>query len=764
MSYFDLGMDKKLIVPYADFLKAMKPEFAFIGDTAEIVDLVRCLYLPNANSVKLVGSRGAGVTALMDALVYHQTSDFMPDDFMVRPIYKFNSNSLFSTSDTNLIEKRFNEAMEELQKQYRQRRVKPIVVIDDGTTFVDNAPQHVVNGLIEASIRADYVDIIIGVDKKSIEEFHEAHPEFKDSFSRKDVNEPNREQTLEILRHHAKKHAAKNVLLPDEVLNHAIDITDRFKGMYDTAQPNRVIRLVDSAATAFRIKIHSNAPGSYEKELQLNELIGRCQTEGLSLDDASTPYFAEMERLRAELVASKEQWDVHREKIKGLQDDIRKFDALIGTAQLEINDLDEQTMEQTFRDLRDTYDEEAEGHPLFKGRAKADILRLDRDSLLKFAQFDMLVHRNPRVKDLMASISKYTAAIQHKQTELLGLSEVMHKDVAMPPSVVDDEATKVTKSPVGGISGRLRENLRNGVELMRESVYGQDHVIEPIVKALQRAAAGLNDPDRPLGVFQIAGPPGTGKTWTAEQLAVKLFGSKDYYEELNMNDYGAEHNVSSLFGAPPGYAGHGKKGRLIQIGQDKPFCVLCLDEIEKAHYDVRQALLTVMSAGRAVGLDGEIADFRNIIIISTSNFGNDQGIWNGEYDAGVEQFHKIIRTSGHVFSPEYLDRHDALLCAGPLDHAALSKIVTRAVSKLEKNAQRNNPDFSLLVDAGSVTAFVNEHCMGKSGRHAGRLINQVIGDKLVDIILSAAKVSGSLAATYNPDIKTFEFEFKGKDA
>ncbi len=763
MRYFDLGMDKKLIVPYADYLKAMKPDFAFIGDTSEIVDLVRCLYLPSANSVKLVGARGAGVTALMDALVHHQTASFMPDDFMVRPIFKFNANSLFSTSDSGLIDKRFYEALEELQRHNRQRKVKPIVVIDDGTTFIDNAPQHVVNGLIEAAVRADYVDIIIGVDKKHIDEFHEAHPEFRDSFSRKDINEPQRDQLLEIARHHAKKHAAKNVILTDQVLLHAIDITDRFKSMYDTAQPNRVIRLIDGAATAFRIKIHSNAPGSYEKELVLTDLIAKSQAEGFKTTDEAGPYYKEIRILQNALDAAGEQWDQHRENIKSFQEDIRKFDAMIGAAQIEIETLDEATRNEFFRDLKEVYSETVEGDSVFKGRARTDILNLDRDSLLKFAEFDMSVHRNPRIKELNADIAKWTQAIQKKQDELLALSDVMHKDVVMPPSVIDDEATKVTKSPVGGISGRLRENLRNGVALMKESVYGQDHVLEPIVKSLQRAAAGLNDPDKPLGVFMIAGPPGTGKTWTAKQLAVKLFGDEAYYEELNMNDYGAEHNVSSLFGAPPGYAGHGKKGRLIQIGQDKPFCVLCLDEIEKAHYDVRQALLTVMSAGRAVGLDGEVADFRNIIIISTTNFGNDRGIWNGDYEEGVRLFNGLIRSSGQDFSPEYLDRHDALLCAGPLDRSSLAKIVTRAIKTLEKNAQRNNPDFALAVDETSVNEFVDEHCFGKSGRHAGRLINQVIGDKLVDIILAAAKVSGTLTARYDDGMKTFDFAFTAKE-
>ncbi len=759
MSYFDLGMDKNLVVPYAEYLKAIKPDFAYIGDTSEIVDVVRCLYLPSANSVKLVGPRGSGVTVLMDALVHHQTSKFMPDDFMIRPIFRFNANNLFSTSDTSAIEKRFNDAMENLQRQYRQRKTKPIVVIDDGTTFVDNAPQHVINGLIEAAVRADYIDIIIGVDKKHEENLNAAHPEFRDSFTTKEVSEPQKDQVLQILRHHADKHLKQGVALSDKALLHAYDITDRFKSMYETAQPNRVIRLLDSAATAFRIRIHSSAPGAYEKEEELHSVETQARFEGFEPDSPENPYRVKIDTLKDELAKIKSGWDDHRHAIRAIQDDIRKFEVLIATAEREIEVIDAQTKDTFFRDLRDTYKDQPEGDPVFKGSEKTRVLNFDRDQMLEFAEFDLVVHRNPKIKTLNDDISKYSAAIQYKQQELLTLGDVDHKAVHMPTTFIDDEATKVTKTPVGGISGRLRENLLQGVPLMKEAVFGQDHVIEPIVKSLQRAAAGLNDPNRPLGVFMIAGPPGVGKTWLAKQLAVKLFGSMDYYVELNMNDYAAEHNVASLFGAPPGYAGHGKKGRLIQIGQEKPFSVLCLDEIEKAHYEVRQALLTVMSAGRAVGQDGEEADFRNIIIISTSNFGNGTGIWNGDFASGVELFQNLIRSSGDVFSPEYIDRHDGLLCAGPLDRHALSSIVKRAINSLETNAKRNNPEFSIKTDDNSIESFVDDHCFGMSGRRAERLINQMIGDRVVDIILSQERVSGELLSTYDKLEKVFKFQF-----
>ncbi len=755
--YFKLGMDKKLIVPYAEYMKAMKPDFQFVGDTADIVDLVRCLYLPSANSVKVVGPRGSGSTVLMDALCHHQTSGFMPDDFMIRPIYKFNSNNLFSTADASTIEKRFASAMEDLQRTFSQRKVKPILIIDDGCTFADNAPQHVINGLVEAAVRADYVDLVVGVDKKKEDEFNAKHPEFVNSFTTKEIKEPDDARILAILEHQATKHAEGGILSNKEALEHIIEITQRFKGMYETAQPNRSIRLLDSSATAFRIEIHSRAPGSYETEKKLEDLdlkIASGKVEGGELESMTN----DAEALRIELQTGKEEWTLHRGKIKALQEDIRKFDVMIATAQQEIDALDDGTKEAFYKDIKGMLSDVEEGDPAFKGRAKSDILNLSRDDLLKFAEFDLLVHRNPKIRELNGNISKYTEATEKKQTELTGMSDKMHQDIYMPTSIIDDIASAETKTPVGGVSGRLRDNLRNGVALMQESVFGQDHVIEPMVKSLQRAAAGLNDPDRPLGAFMIAGPPGTGKSWIGEQLAIKLFGSKEYFAVLDMENYKQDHTISALLGAPPGYSGYGKKGKLIEIAQNQPFCVLLLDEIEKAHYEVRQALLKAKGSGRLVGLDGEEADFRNIIIVETTNYG--QEVWiDNDFDTAQALLMEKMRTDLTVFSPEYLDRNDAVLCAGPLGAAPLAKIVGKEISGMEKKAQRRHPELRLDVSQESIQQFVEDHCLGKSGRRSEMIVNQMIGDHLTEIMLAGAETSGTLKAQYNPDKQNFNFDF-----
>jgi ATP-dependent Clp protease ATP-binding subunit ClpA len=528
-----------------------------------------------------------------------------------------------------------------------------------------------------------------------------------------------------------------------------------------TAQPGRAKRLFDIAATDFKNKIHSRAPGSYEKEVMLNDLKMQVQANGLEGDELEA-INTQIETLTIELEEATVEWDKHRAEIKDIQTDIRKFSVLIQTAQQEIDALDNEVKDRFFKDYKEVFALAPEGDEVFKGLTKNAVMNLDRDTMLEFMDFEMAVHRSTRVSEHLGKIETYTEGLGRKQEKLNEMTKAAHQDTVMPTVIVDDVAAEETKTPVGGVSGRLTENLRTGVELMQQTVFGQDHVIKPIVQSLQRAAAGLNDPDRPLGSFMIAGPPGTGKSWTAEQIAVKLFGSKDYYVEINMNDYAEKHTVSALIGAPPGYEGYGTRGRLIEIGQDMPFCVLCLDEIEKAHPDIRQALLAVKGKGYMRGLDGEEADFRNIIIVETSNFGNDKGIWNGTYEEGVDQLHQLLRTSGDVFSPEYLDRNDAVLCAGPLGEVPLNQIVNRELEKLESKAQRKHPELSIDVPAESVKQFVLDHCLGKSGRRSEMLINKAIGDHLTNLLMKGGQVSGSLNAQYNPDSESFDLDFVKK--
>ncbi len=760
MPYFKLGMDKKVIVPYHDYLKAMKPEFEYVGGKEEVSDLVRCLFLPSANSVKVIAPRGVGCTSLLDGLVHYQQDDFIPDEMMIRPIFKLNGNNLFNTADNKIIEVRFQEALDELKKYAQLRKVKPILVIDENGNFVSNAPRHVINALVEAAVVADYIDVIISVDAKREVEFNVKHPEFSSSFTSKYLEEPKKENLQPILRFHANKHARHGVVVADETLDHIIDITDRFKGLYDTAQPNRAIRLLDSSATAFRMDIHSRPPGMGQKEERLEGL--RAQVD--HAEGESAPRIREqLEALESEISEAQQEWDQHRVQIKEKQDAIREFDNLITENEREIQRLDAETCANNFQIIRRMLEGMDANDPCFKGRHKPDVLKLGEEDLLKFVDFDINTERNPRVKELSRRIEDISSRVSRLQSELSALSQKLHVQEKMPSAFVDEIASAQTKTPVGGIGGRLRESLKNGVALMKQTVFGQDHVIEPIIRSLQRTAAGLNDPNRPLGVFMIPGPPGNGKTYITEQLAVQLFGSMDFYYRIDMENYKAEHTVSALIGAPPGYAGHGKKGLLIEVVQNMPFGVLALDEITEAHYEVRQALLKAMSSGELIGLDGEKADFRNVIIVSTTNYGQELWLDNNFATASRLVMEKMFRDTT-TFSPQYLDRHDAILCTGPLDDAALQRIAKRQIGTLRTASQRRHPDLDIAIPEPDIRAFIENQATGKSGRAVKRMFDQVVGDKLTEVILWNDTASGLITARYDAPSGSFVFDHDSQTA
>ena len=754
--YFELGMDKKVIVPYPDYLEAMKPDFDYVGDKGEIKDLVRCLHLPNANSVKVVGRRGVGVTALFDGLTQHQNSDFMPDEFMIRPIFKLNSSNLFNTSDDKASETRFKGALEELKTFAQQRKVKPFLIIDDGSDFVANAPQYMVNALIQAAIVADYVDLIIGVDEKKEKDFDEKHPEFRASFTTKKLDEPKKDQILAVLRNRAKSYVDKGVDISDDTLSHIVEITERFKGLYNTVQPNRSMRLLDSSATAFRLEIHSRPPGIRAKEETLEMLM--LEKESAESDAEQESIAGRIEALELEISQSQAEWDEHRGRIKSKQDTIRKFDRLIAEADVQINAYNEETKQQNEEIIRKHLEALPDGHEDFKGQRKNDIMALDRDGLLKFAEFDLKLQQNPKVRELKKERSDYSTNVVALQGELEELSAEMHIQEEMPSSYVDAIASAETGTPVNGMSGEVYQNIKNAVPLLQKTVFGQDRVIGKISTALRRQAAGLGDPNRPLGNYLVLGPPGNGKTYTGEQIAEQIFGSSEYCSTIPMQSYMEKHTVSRLLSAPPGYAGYEDTALLVEIAQKMPFGVLILDEIEKAHPDIRQALLRIMDKGEFEALNGDRADFRNIVLYSTSNYGQD--IWlehEDDFDTAETMIMKRIRQDVTIFSPEYLDRHDEILCTGPLDLSALTNIAKKEVRALQASVAKTGMKIDISED--DIRAYSGENFLRKSGRHTKRVIRSIIGEPIADIKLDNPKASGILTGRLN-DRGEFVFDYQ----
>ena len=332
--------------------------------------------------------------------------------------------------------------------------------------------------------------------------------------------------------------------------------------------------------------------------------------------------------------------------------------------------------------------------------------------------------------------------------------EQWEKDLSKNRETVDaDKIAEVvammTGVPVQRIAQSEGIRLLNMKDELKQSIIGQDEAIDKIVKAIQRNRVGLKDPNRPIGTFMFLGPTGVGKTHTAKKLAEFLFDSRDALIRVDMSEYMEKFSVSRLVGAPPGYVGYEEGGQLTEKVRRRPYSVVLLDEIEKAHPDVFNMLLQVMDEGRLTDSLGRQVDFKNTIIIMTSNIGTRQlkdfgggvGFNTGrnekEYSRGV-----IQKALNRTFAPEFLNRVDDIVMFNSLDKDALYKIIDIEIEGFHKRAAELG--YQLTV-TDSAKEFIVEKGFDKQygARPLKRAIQQYIEDELAEMILRAEVNQGT---------------------
>ncbi len=313
------------------------------------------------------------------------------------------------------------------------------------------------------------------------------------------------------------------------------------------------------------------------------------------------------------------------------------------------------------------------------------------------------------------------------------------------PITVDDIAAVVSMMsgvPVQRVQKAETERLRTMDEVLRRRVIGQDEAVETIVKAIRRSRLGLRDPHRPIGTFFFLGPTGVGKTYLAQCLAEEMFGSRDAIIRFDMSEYMEKHAVSLLVGAPPGYVAHEDGGKLTEAVRRKPYSIVLFDEIEKAHPDIFNILLQVLDEGRLTDRQGHVVDFRNTIIILTSNVGTRQlkdfgagiGFGVSELDAKTSN-QMLLKALQKSFPPEFVNRIDNVITFQPLSREALARIVTIEVALLQERLRKTGHQLVLTPEAE--TALLERSYDPQNGaRPIRRAIQTYLEDPLTDILLA----------------------------
>ncbi|MBV9805516.1 MAG: ATP-dependent chaperone ClpB, partial [Solirubrobacterales bacterium] len=594
-----------------------------IGRDDEIRRVIQVLSRRTKNNPVLIGEPGVGKTAIVEGLAQRIVSGDVPESLKDRRLVALDLSAMVAGSKYR---GEFEDRLKAVLKEIADARGQIIVFIDELHTIVGagaaegamDAGNMLKPMLARGELRA--------VGATTLDEYRkhiEKDPALERRFQPVYVGEPTMEDTIAILRGLKERYQVHHkVRIQDSALVAAATLSQRY--IADRFLPDKAIDLVDEAASRIRMEIDSKPTEIDEVDRHIMQLEIELQSLGSEDDDPGT--VARREQLERALAEERERSDAMHAEWQ------REKESVGAVADLQ------EKIEQAKLELE-------------KAQREAD---LGRAAELQYGTIPDLE------KQLAAAAeAEHDAAGDHAPKFL--------KDVVDAEDVAEVVA-KWTGIPVSRLMEGEIEKLVHMEERLHQRVIGQDEPVEAVSNALRRSRAGLQDPDRPIGTFLFIGPTGVGKTELARALAEFMFDSQDAMIRIDMSEYMEKHSVSRLVGAPPGYVGYDEGGQLTEAVRRRPYSVVLLDEIEKAHPDVFNALLQVMDDGRLTDGQGRTVSFKNTVLIMTSNIG---GV-GGSLRAGVESH----------FRPEFVNRLDDIVEFHALSREQIGEIVELQVARL----------------------------------------------------------------------------------
>ena len=612
-----------------------------IGRDEEIRRLLQILTRRTKNNPILVGEPGVGKTAIAEGLTHRIIAGDVPENLKGKVIYSLDMGALIAGAK---YKGEFEERLKAVVKEVTSSAGDIILFIDEIHTLVGagggQGAMDAANILKPALARGE-LRSIGATTLDEYQKYFEKDKALERRFQMIMVDEPNTEDAISILRGLKEKYEAHHkVRIKDESIIAAVELSQRY--ITDRFLPDKAIDLIDEAAAKLRIQINSMPEELDEVERKIRQL--EIEREGIKREgDKKKLTFlgeeiANLQETRDELKA---KWEGEKEIIDGTQSVKESIEKLKFEAQQAERDGD-----------------------------------FERVAEIKYSK---LTQAEESLKEFEAKLAKMQASGSQMVKE-----EVDYEDIA-------EVVAKWTGIPLSKMLQTESEKLLNLEDQLHKRVVGQDEAIEAISDAVRRSRAGLQDQDKPLGSFLFLGTTGVGKTELAKALAEFLFDSENSMTRIDMSEYQERHSVSRLVGAPPGYVGYDEGGQLTEAVRRKPYSVILLDEIEKAHPDAFNILLQVLDDGRLTDNKGRVANFKNSIIIMTSNMGGE--IIRDNYDhmegkSEAEVFDKtkfeVLNLLKQTLKPEFLNRIDETLMFTPLDKNALRKIVKIQLNKVVK--------------------------------------------------------------------------------
>ena len=611
-----------------------------IGRDSEIRNVIRILSRKTKNNPVLIGEPGVGKTAIAEGLALRIVRGDVPDSLKDRTIFSLDMGSLIAGAK---FRGEFEERLKAVLAEIKKSQGKIILFIDELHTIVgagkaDGAMD--AGNLLKPMLARGELHCIGATTLNEYRQYIEKDAALERRFQPVMVGEPTVEDTIAILRGLKERYEVfHGVKIQDNALIAAATLSNRY--ITDRFLPDKAIDLVDEACAMIRTEIDS-----LPQELDdIRRHIMQLEIEEAALKKEDDPISkAHLEEVQKELASQREtfntmkaKWENEKNaiaKVQKLREDIERTNAEIEKAER-------------------TYD-------------------LNRAAELKYGEL-------PKLQKELAE--EEAIAEKSKGGESLLRDKVTEEEIARI-------VARWTGIPVSKLMEGEREKLLHLEDVLHQRVIGQDEAVTKVCEAILRSRAGIQDPNRPLGSFLFLGPTGVGKTELAKALAQALFDDEKNMVRIDMSEYMEKFSVSRLIGAPPGYVGYDEGGQLTEAVRRHPYCVVLFDEVEKAHPDVFNVLLQVLDDGRITDSQGRTVDFKNTILIMTSNLGSEyilEGIQNGDLTEEARgQVQHLLKTH---FRPEFLNRIDEIVFYKPLSREQIGRIVDLMLVNLNRRLE-----------------------------------------------------------------------------
>lgn len=663
-----------------------------IGRDQEIRRVVQVLARRTKNNPVLIGEPGVGKTAVVEGLAQRVVAGDVPDSLKGRRVVSLDLSSMVAGAKYR---GEFEERLKAVLNEIKEAEGQIITFIDELHTVVGAGASGEgamdAGNMLKPMLARGELRMIGATTLDEYREHIEKDPALERRFQQVFVGEPSVEDTIAILRGLRERYEAHHkVRITDGALVAAASLSHR----YITARqlPDKAIDLIDEAASRLRMEIDS----SPEEIDTLRREVDRMKMEIFAVEKEDDPASQQrLTRLRADMADK----------------------------------------EETLRGLESRWDAEKAGlNKVGELKTRIDELRTAADKYQREGDFgrasEILYGQIPGLEKEMEAAAK-----AEEETPRMVSEEVGTSDIA-------EVVSSWTGIPVGRMMQGEQEKLLHMEERLHERLIGQDRAVKTVSDAVRRSRAGISDPNRPTGSFLFLGPTGVGKTELAKSLAEFLFDDETALVRIDMSEYMEKHSVSRLVGAPPGYIGYEEGGQLTEAVRRRPYSVILLDEVEKAHSDVFNILLQVLDDGRLTDGQGRTVDFRNTILVLTSNLGS-QFLSDASLDDHAKR-EAVMGAVRQAFRPEFLNRLDDVVMFDPLSMADLGRIVETNLAKLNSRLAERRITIA-VTDAGKDWLAMAGFDPIYGARPLRRLMQTTIDDQLARKVLSGQVQEGDTA-------------------